>query len=140
MKKILFLLLILIPALSFSQSYEKRNALVNRYENLGYSIYKEYNFTVEEGNEKYIDRTFYDGTDYVILFIPLQSGVYDADLFIDYSDGENFFKDEEEDVWAGIEFTPAYTQEMRVYGKNYSSWSDTYNYDFTLVIMGRDSR
>ncbi len=143
MKKLLLSLIILLPALSFSQSYGKRNSLVSYYQDLGYSVYNEYNFTLKEGEEKYVDRTFYNrtfysGTDYVILLVPLENGVYDADLYLDFSDGTSYSKDDEEDSWAGLEFTPSYTRLMRVTAENYSSWSETYNYSFTLIIMGKD--
>lgn len=119
-----------IPQSSFAQTDKEK--VISLYEILGYNLLNSYDFTMTGEQQKYLDRTFYAGTDYEIILIGTEA---DADLFLNYDDGDDYDEDTDDDEIAIIAYSPLFTNSMQILAKNASS--KFRNSNFTLMIFGK---
>lgn len=139
MKKIslVFLLSCLSVVFLTAQSSHSRSDAIDTYVSQGYTLANDYAFTLKAGEEKYLDRDFYASNEYKILAFNTEYGVLDLDIYVDYTSGENYIKDNDNDNtnYCICSFTPSFERNMRVRVKNYRSNYDNYSYDISLLIF-----
>ena len=138
MKTIALLLVLSLPFMSFAQE-GKKDELAIHYRNLGYSLLDETDFTLKQGDEKYIERKFAAYHDFVVYLVPAHNGVYDSNLYIDYLNGDKFiYVLDGTNPSRGASFTTnADDCSFRVSFKNYSSYYTSVEYDYSLIIFGK---
>ena len=101
----------------------------------GYSLASDDYFTIQEGEIKIKNRSFYSDKEYVIIAIPTEEGVNDLDLYLYDSYGNVILKDADGDEAAMISYS-SYSQRNAVLKvKNQDSNRLGYAYDAHLLIF-----
>jgi hypothetical protein len=135
MKRTLFLIA-LIAAFSIqihAQSvYQKAR---DKIEGMGYTISKEMEVNISEGQTGYSYKTFYEGLTYIIYAMSEDRDVSDIDIYVyDTSDDEILKRDAEDDDVAVVSFTPNRDIEGKVVIKNYKSSDPNYESRCRYII------
>lgn len=127
MRKFLFSIALFLLTLGcFSQTnYEKlKQVAIDK----GYQIVTEKYADLAQGETASASMQFYPGYNYIIIGLSDDSDVEDVDLFVNYTDGTEGLKDDEDSPIAYIEFhMTGNFREMNVIIKNYKSKSPSYN-------------
>ena len=137
MKKILLLISILMfNIVLFAQNqryYDVRQLILN----LGYTIDENTNVWHQNLAEKesfYNYKTYYYGTDYIIVAFSQDTDVLDVDLWLCNPDGTIFKKDTDTENLAVLKFSPAENYYMATYVQNYSSLYPSYQSTCWLIV------
>jgi hypothetical protein len=137
MKKLFLLFTILLFNIGlFAQNqryYDVRNFIVN----LGYTIDETSNVWHQNLAEKeffYNYKTYYQGTDYILVAFSQDIDVLDIDLWLCDTDGSVFKKDTDIENTAILYFSPAQNYYMKTVVQNYSSNYPYYSSTCWLII------
>lgn len=130
--KILFSILLLFYITHTVEAQSNIQELKYMMRNKGYSISSEQYQYLERGETARYTKTFYAGTEYVIVAYSESSGVYDIDLTLYDDDGSVLTKDTDTSSTAIIQYLPRFTRNMRVVMKNYNSGSRSYQCEFII--------
>jgi len=126
MKKMFIILALFCATISvFSQSAAYLNAkrlVVNE----GYTIADERYAYVAQNEYLFNNRTFYGGTNYIIVAASDDSDVLDIDIYLYYQSGSVRNKDDDADRIAVINFTPNVDLVLQISVLNYKSLTPRY--------------
>lgn len=132
------LLLTALVAFFCGQSFAQSNAYdaaLNKIKDMGYTISKEMEVKISEGNTGYSYKTFYEGLTYIIYGMCEDKDVSDVDIYVyDTADDELLKKDADESNVAVVSFTPNKDIEGKVVIKNYKSSDPKYESKCRYII------
>lgn len=133
MKKLLTIILCFVTVSLFSQTaeYKEIKALLLSE---GYEVSTEQYADLAQGETAGHTKTFYEGNDYIIVAVSDDDDVSDVDIYLNYTNGDNYDKDTSVDNSAILTFSPSFTREMRVVIKNYASSTPTYQSRCRFII------
>jgi hypothetical protein len=138
LKKMLFVLLICLIAISTSESYAQSCAYkeyLRIIQNKGWSVGNQMKVNLSQGQTGYEYRTFYAGLKYVIVASSDDESVTDVDLYLYESDGTTLLrKDTETSALAVIEFTPSTTKRLQIIIKNHASATPNFESTHRFIV------
>lgn len=89
--------------------------------------------SLQENGQCYFDRSFYGGSDYIIMAVG-EEGLYDLDLFAYDSNGLKYSEDITTGEYPAISFHKYTTGTLSIYAKNVDSYSRTYDYSVAILV------
>jgi hypothetical protein len=102
---------------------------------MGYTISKEMEVNISEGQTGYSYKTFYEGLTYIVYAMSEDGDVTDIDVYVyDTSDDEILKRDTEADDVAVVSFTPNKEIDGKVVIKNYKSSDPNYESRCRYII------
>jgi len=135
MKKTLLLIALIASSSMLASAQTAYQKARNKIEEMGYTISKEMEVNISEGQTGYSYKTFYEGLTYIIYAMSEDNDVSDIDVYVyDTSDNEVLKRDTENDDIAVISFTPNREIEGKVVIKNYKSSDPNYESRCRYII------
>ncbi len=137
MKKILLIAIFFaFVGSGFAQSYYDADNLINLMDAAGFDVSSdEYDTYLSEDEYDSFWKTFYGGNDYIIVAFPEEEGVYDLDLYLVDSYGNEIDKGTTENQMEILTYSGSEDEKYKVQVKNYDSYSSTAKYHVHVLVF-----
>ncbi|MBN1214216.1 MAG: hypothetical protein JXA99_02115 [Candidatus Lokiarchaeota archaeon] len=138
MKKLITLCLFILLSFGvFAQYPQVYYNAVQIMNDAGYTVANSNSFygNIQQSEFIYANKTFYSGTDYIIVGISEDLDVKDVDIHLYYLNGVLLGKDDDSDDVAVLYFSPTYDITLQVQCKNYRS-TDPYYKSKCWILIG----